>query len=128
VPVVAFVNNHFEGYAPQTVAQLLAALVQAGNPGVPAHGGQRMRDQPRQVGERLFTGGTARPLGAWTATLVQGGFGGAQGAPGGSNLLPGARASGRFGTFRQNAGKCENLGFSWVFLRFCGEGNNGQKL
>jgi hypothetical protein len=38
VPVVAFVNNHFEGYAPQTVAQLLAALVQAGNPGVPAQG------------------------------------------------------------------------------------------
>jgi hypothetical protein len=26
VPVVAFVNNHFEGYAPQTVAELLAAL------------------------------------------------------------------------------------------------------
>jgi hypothetical protein len=26
VPVVAFVNNHFAGYAPQTVAQLLAAL------------------------------------------------------------------------------------------------------
>jgi len=38
VPVVAFVNNHFEGYAPQTVAQLLAALVQAGTPGVPAQG------------------------------------------------------------------------------------------
>jgi hypothetical protein len=30
VPVVAFVNNHFEGYAPQTVAQLLAALEEAG--------------------------------------------------------------------------------------------------
>ena len=30
VPVVAFVNNHFEGYAPQTVAQLLAALRAAG--------------------------------------------------------------------------------------------------
>jgi hypothetical protein len=29
VPVVAFVNNHFAGYAPQTVAQLLAALAKA---------------------------------------------------------------------------------------------------
>jgi hypothetical protein len=26
MPVVAFVNNHFEGYTPQTVAQLQAAL------------------------------------------------------------------------------------------------------
>jgi hypothetical protein len=26
VPVVAFVNNHFAGYAPQTVAELRAAL------------------------------------------------------------------------------------------------------
>jgi hypothetical protein len=30
VPVVAFVNNHFEGYAPQTVAQLRAAVAEAG--------------------------------------------------------------------------------------------------
>src|SRR5262249_43900040 len=33
VPVVAFVNNHFEGCAPQTVAQLLAALEGAGTAG-----------------------------------------------------------------------------------------------
>jgi hypothetical protein len=33
VPVVAFVNNHFAGYAPQTVAQLLAALEGAGAAG-----------------------------------------------------------------------------------------------
>jgi hypothetical protein len=30
VPVVAFVNNYFEGYAPQTVAQLRAAVAEAG--------------------------------------------------------------------------------------------------
>jgi hypothetical protein len=30
VPVVAFVNNHFAGHAPQTVAELLAALDPAG--------------------------------------------------------------------------------------------------
>jgi hypothetical protein len=30
VPVVAFVNNHFAGHAPQTVAELLAALAAAG--------------------------------------------------------------------------------------------------
>jgi hypothetical protein len=30
VPVVAFVNNHFKGYAPHTVAQLRAALDTAG--------------------------------------------------------------------------------------------------
>ena len=29
VPVVAFVNNHFAGYAPQTVAGLQAALAEA---------------------------------------------------------------------------------------------------
>jgi hypothetical protein len=26
VPVLAFVNNHFAGYAPETIRQLLAAL------------------------------------------------------------------------------------------------------
>jgi hypothetical protein len=30
VPVVAFVNNHFAGYAPQTVAGLLTVLAEAG--------------------------------------------------------------------------------------------------
>jgi hypothetical protein len=36
VPVVAFVNNHFEGYAPETVRQLVAltgAAVLAGKAG-----------------------------------------------------------------------------------------------
>jgi hypothetical protein len=30
VPVVAFVNNHFAGYARQSVAQLRAAVAEAG--------------------------------------------------------------------------------------------------
>jgi hypothetical protein len=31
VLVVAFVNNHFEGYAPQTVAELRSALAETGH-------------------------------------------------------------------------------------------------
>jgi hypothetical protein len=38
VPVVAFVNNHFAGYAPQTVAQLCAARADAGPAAGPADG------------------------------------------------------------------------------------------
>jgi hypothetical protein len=38
VPVVAFVNNHFAGYAPQTVAELQAALADAGPATGPADG------------------------------------------------------------------------------------------
>jgi hypothetical protein len=38
VPVVAFVNNPFAGYAPQTVAQLQAALSETGPAAGPTEG------------------------------------------------------------------------------------------
>src|SRR5438874_6007969 len=43
-----------------------------------------------------------------------------EGEGGGSNLLPEARVSGRFGTFRQIVEKCRNALFARVFLRFPG--------